>query len=175
MDMSNGQGRRTTVGVILVVIAILVAVDVATDLASGTDLVHAALELVVIGAAVAGAVMMWRSGRREVEALRADLSASRAEVERWRTEAKEAVEGLSIAIDHQFDRWSLTGAEREVCLLLLKGLSLKDVAIVRSTSERTAREQARAIYKKSALAGRAELAAFFLEDLLAPRTPVERS
>jgi DNA-binding NarL/FixJ family response regulator len=56
-----------------------------------------------------------------------------------------------------------------VALLLVKGLALKDVAQVRATSERTVRQQSLAIYRKSGLAGRAELAAFFLEDLLSPR------
>ena len=70
------------------------------------------------------------------------------------------------AIDRQFDRWELTPAEREVGLLLLKGLSLREIAEVRGTSERTTREQARNVYRKGGLAGRAELSAFFLEDLL---------
>ena len=39
---------------------------------------------------------------------------------------------------------------------------------VRATSERTVREQARSIYTKAGLTGRAALSAFFLEDLLAP-------
>lgn len=53
-------------------------------------------------------------------------------------------------------------------LLLLKGLSHKVIAEVRATSERTVRQQALAVYRKAGLAGRAELAAFFLEDLLLP-------
>ena len=51
---------------------------------------------------------------------------------------------------------------------MLKGLSLKEIAALRSTSERTVREQARAVYRKSGLSGRSALAAFFLEDLLLP-------
>ena len=39
---------------------------------------------------------------------------------------------------------------------------------MRQTSERTIREQARALYRKSGLSGRAELSAYFLEDLLLP-------
>ena len=58
--------------------------------------------------------------------------------------------------------------KREVALLLLKGLSTKEIASVRATSERTIREQARSIYTKAGLTGRAALSAFFLEDLLAP-------
>ncbi len=74
--------------------------------------------------------------------------------------------GLSEIIDAQFTRWSLSPAEAEVAMLLLKGLSLKETATVRDTSERTTRKQARAVYRKSGLAGRAELSAWFLEDLL---------
>jgi DNA-binding CsgD family transcriptional regulator len=62
----------------------------------------------------------------------------------------------------------LTVSEKEVAFLLLKGLSLKEIAAIRETSEKTARAQSTAIYEKSGLAGRSELAAFFLEDLLAP-------
>ncbi|MEY3046615.1 MAG: hypothetical protein RL242_3457, partial [Pseudomonadota bacterium] len=53
-------------------------------------------------------------------------------------------------------------------LLLLKGLSFKEIAELRQTSERTVRQQAGEVYRKSGLGGRNELAAFFLEDLLLP-------
>lgn len=76
--------------------------------------------------------------------------------------------GLRRALDRQFARWSLSPAEREVLLLLLKGLSHKEIAEVRSTSETTVRQQALALYRKSGLASRTELSAFFLEDLLLP-------
>jgi DNA-binding CsgD family transcriptional regulator len=71
-------------------------------------------------------------------------------------------------MDRQFDRWALTTAEREVALLLLKGLSHKEAASVRGTSERTVRQQSLMVYKKAGVTGRAELSAFFLEDLLDP-------
>ncbi len=78
--------------------------------------------------------------------------------------------GLSDAIDQQFISWGLTASEQEIARLLLKGLSHKEIATVRQASEATVRQQATAVYKKANLAGRAELAAFFLEDLLAPAT-----
>jgi DNA-binding CsgD family transcriptional regulator len=81
---------------------------------------------------------------------------------------RELVKGLGAAIDAQFDRWGLTAAEREVAMLMLKGLSHKEIAAVREASERTVRQQARAIYAKANLSGRAALSAFFLEDLLLP-------
>jgi DNA-binding CsgD family transcriptional regulator len=105
---------------------------------------------------------------QEVRSLDGQVQELDAEVSRWRAENEELMQGLGVAIDEQFDRWKLSGAEAEVALLLLKGLSLKEVAQVRGTSERTSRDQARAVYKKSDLAGRSELSAFFLEDLLLP-------
>ena len=97
-----------------------------------------------------------------------DLEVARLQGQRWRSESRVLLNGLGEAIDAQFTRWSLTDAEREVALLLLKGLSTKEIAAVRAGSERTVREHARAIYAKAGLTGRAALSAFFLEDLLAP-------
>jgi DNA-binding NarL/FixJ family response regulator len=69
-------------------------------------------------------------------------------------------------MERQFDRWSLTPAERDVTLLVLEGLGHKEIAAQRRTSERTVRQQARVVYQKSGLSGRSELAAFFLGGLL---------
>jgi DNA-binding CsgD family transcriptional regulator len=97
-----------------------------------------------------------------------DLELARVQGQRWRAESRTLLNGLGAAIDLQFSRWNLTDAEREVALLLLKGLSTKEIAAVRASSERTVREQARSIYSKGGLTGRSALSAFFLEDLLAP-------
>ena len=97
-----------------------------------------------------------------------DLDAARIQGRQWRDETRALLKGLGEAIDRQFSTWKLTEAEREIGLLLLKGLSLKEIAGVRVTSERTIRGQARSIDAKAGLSGRAALAAFFLEDLLAP-------
>ena len=97
-----------------------------------------------------------------------DLVDALVEAEQWKKESSELLQGLGIAIDRQFERWSLTKAEAEVGLFLLKGLSHKEIANIRQTSERTVREQSRALYRKSGLTGRSSLSAFFLEDLLLP-------
>jgi DNA-binding CsgD family transcriptional regulator len=118
-----------------------------------------------------GVVLLFQAAQRQrddhVKIIR-DLELARAQGQRWRSEARTYLNGLGEAIEVQFTRWNLTEAEREVALLLLKGLSHKEVATVRGVSERTVREQARSIYSKAGLTGRAALSAFFLEDLLAP-------
>ena len=64
-------------------------------------------------------------------------------------------------IQWQFNEWLLSPSETEVALLLLKGLSIKEIARSRTTQEKTVRKQASAIYEKSGLAGRHELSAWF--------------
>jgi DNA-binding CsgD family transcriptional regulator len=118
-----------------------------------------------------GVVLLFRVSYRQREeqlALLRDLEVARLQGLRWRNECRAVLAGLGEAIDAQFSRWNLTEAEREVALLLLKGLSLKEVAALRATTERTIRAQTRSIYTKAGLTGRAALSAFFLEDLLAP-------
>jgi len=159
-----------TAGAFLV-IALLVGADVVEDLRSGAGLVHAALELAVIAVAIAAAAGLAAQLvrlRRSATLLARDLDAAQLEAARWKREAEEVLRGLGAAIDRQFERWSLSAAEREVALLLLKGLAHKEIAELRRTSERTVRQQSLAVYRKAGLSGRAELSAFFLEDLLLP-------
>lgn len=136
-----------------------------------TDILFELIEptiLVVTAAAVVHLLGRVRSQHQEQLALIKDLDVARAEGAHWRADMRELLKGLSSAIDSQFERWELTAAEREVALLMLKGLSHKEIAMVRDSSERTVRQQARAIYSKANLSGRAALSAFFLEDLLLP-------
>ncbi|HET9597460.1 MAG TPA: helix-turn-helix transcriptional regulator [Anaeromyxobacteraceae bacterium] len=162
---------------IFAVVAAFLAGDIATDVADGASSLHLATEGVVMTFALAGAVIMWRqlrTAKLRARDLQRDLDGTRADLARWRSEAQDALRGLGAAIDAQFGRWGLTPAERDVALLLLKGFSLKEIAELRATGERTARQQSLAVYRKAGLAGRAELAAFFLEDLLLPADRPDR-
>jgi DNA-binding CsgD family transcriptional regulator len=144
--------------------------------ASALDLVLELLEIVPIVLTSVGLVLLFRVTRRQREdqvKLIGELEIARAQGQRWRAEARAHLNGLGQAIDAQFSRWNLTEAEREVALLLLKGLTHKEIAAIRATSERTVREQARSLYAKAGLTGRATLSAFFLEDLIAPIGGVE--
>lgn len=135
------------------------------------ELAFELVELVPVALLAVGFVLLLRMALRQRDeqlAVIRDLEVARLEGQRWRSEARTLLNGLGEAIDQQFSRWNLTEAEREVALLLLKGLSLKEVAQVRATSERTIRAQARSLYAKAGVTGRAALSAFFLEDLLAP-------
>lgn len=151
-------------GALFAGIAVLIGFDLINDYDEGAGAIHLGIESLVLVAALAGlALLLWRLRRTAVA-----LNESHAVARRWRCENQSLLQGLGAAIETQFTAWQLTRAEAEVGLLVLKGLSHKDIAAIRQTSERTIREQARAVYRKSGLAGRSALSAYFLEDLLLP-------
>jgi DNA-binding CsgD family transcriptional regulator len=113
----------------------------------------------------------WRRTRRrsrQHESQAEDLRSARSQLARQSDRVEALVKGLGDTIERQFAIWGLTAAEREVALLMLKGVKHKGIAEIRRTSERTARHQALAIYRKANLDGRTDLVAYFLEDMLTP-------
>lgn len=160
--------------VLFTIIAGLMATDLAIEFSRGVPVALQTFELLIFASALAGiAFHGWQlsSARIRTQQLGEELAAARNLVEdarRWNRETQDVLQGLGAAIDRQFDRWGLTPAEREVALLQLKGLRHKAIAELRQTSERTVRQQALSVYRKSGLNGRTDLAAFFLEDLWLP-------
>jgi len=69
-------------------------------------------------------------------------------------------------INALFDQWQLTPAERDVAILLIKGLGFGAIAEARSSREGTVKAQSNAIYRKAGVTGRHELLALFLDELL---------
>ena len=158
--------------VLVSLIAVCIVTDLISDIRHGEPIVHMVGMIIGTFLSFSCLALMWwlvRRSRRQAQALVVALDARRADVMEWRSKAAGTLQGLGALIDRQFETWGLSPAEREVGILLLKGLSLKEVAGARDTTERTARQQALAVYHKAGLAGRAELSAFFLEDLLLPQ------
>lgn len=164
-------GERTVIAGVLALIALLAGLDLAVDLQEGVTMWHVMAEGSVALVACLGTFHLMRGAwrlRRRLDAQGRDFSAFRQQAEAWRMGSRKYLDGLSHSINLQLDQWQLSVAEKEVAFLLLKGLSLKEIASARGTSEKTARVQSSAIYAKSGLGGRSELSAYFLEDLLPP-------
>jgi DNA-binding NarL/FixJ family response regulator len=62
----------------------------------------------------------------------------------------------------------LSAGAPQVALLLLKGYSHKAIAHHTDRSAQTVRQHAASAYRKAGVSGRAQLSAFFLEDLMLP-------
>ncbi len=184
-DLTSGGSFLKLLLAAFIAVALLAALDVAADIQEGTTLAHVVFEGIILLVGLVGALLMARrlvlvlraanSAREQAASLAEALQAKEAEATRWRNEASDLLKGLGAALDQQFERWGLSPAEKEVALLLLKGLTHKEIAGVRSVTEATARQQARAVYKKGGLTGRNDLSAFFLEDLLLPAQTGQRA
>jgi DNA-binding CsgD family transcriptional regulator len=132
---------------------------------------HAVFEAAMVGGALLMATTLWLGwyrAERSMADLRATLEERAEERDAWRESASRALQGLAEAIDAKCREWGLTPAERDVALLLLKGYSHKHIAQCTGRSERTVRQHSVAVYAKAGLAGRIELSAYFLEDLMLP-------
>jgi DNA-binding CsgD family transcriptional regulator len=170
----NEQELRTMRMVLAGLLAAIVvggAVDLLLDAPERWMSPHVVYELLLIGGAVAASVWLWRAWRAaaaSAASLEHSLAERIAERDAWRDRARQSLESLGQAVNDQFERWGLTPAEREVALLLLKGHGHKQIAADTDRSERTVRQHAVTVYRKAGLGGRAELAAFFLEDLRLP-------
>ncbi len=188
-----------TLGLLFASMSLLAAVDARLDVRDGIGLSHVLVEETILVLGVVGVLVMgWRllrSMRRErllrgqaarlseqlvetelvlraeADNLAARLVQTEREAQRWKQEAGGLLAGLGVAIDAQFDRWEFSPAERDIGLLLLKGLSHKEIAQIRKVSEATVRQQAQRLYRKANIGSRNDLAAFFLEDLLLPSVP----
>jgi len=168
-SISGSNRSSLALAVVFGLIFVLVAWDLLSDYGEGVNRLHVLIEsavLLISGGAMLTLLVQLLQHRRRLNAMSTRLASTREEAARWRSEYREVVAGLAQAIEAQFREWQLSSAEAEIGLLLLKGLGLKEIAGLRGTSERTVRDQAQSAYRKAGLAGRAELAAFFLEDLL---------
>jgi DNA-binding CsgD family transcriptional regulator len=147
------------------------AIDLLMDRPATWLSFHVIFETLMIAAALVMATTLWLGWWRSAHSaisLQESLEAQRVERDAWKASAQAALEGLGRAIDAQFAGWHLTPTEREIALMLLKGYGHKEIAALTGRSERTVRQHAGVVYDKAGISGRAELAAFFLNDLMLP-------
>jgi len=164
--------ERITMILILLSISLITVMDLITDSKEGVAWWHVFLEGSVGIVAVIGVFFLLKGTLKLKYNLAKERKISESleqDNQLWKERSKKFIEGLSESIDHQLVQWKLTRSEKEVAFMLLKGYSLKEVARLRNTTEKTARAQSAAIYAKAGVSGRSQLSAFFLEDLLVPQ------
>lgn len=169
----DSPGHRLVTAIIFGLIALAGATDLLLDTAEHrSSPLHVALEIAVTLLSLGLAIQIYRQWQRAIGSLREtreSLVARQQERDEWQRRAEASLTGMRAAIESQLTEWELTPAEREVALMILQGKGHKQIASETHRSERTVRQHAVAVYEKSRLGGRAELAGFFLEGLMLPR------
>ncbi|UCG71559.1 MAG: helix-turn-helix transcriptional regulator [Chromatiales bacterium] len=141
---------------VLAAASLFFAYDIVADLLDDSESTfHIVVEGLVF-VAISGVLL---AELRRVGRLQSAVRAERAKTARLTGE-------LLAVMRSQFEAWELSPSESEVALLLIKGLSMREISAARDVKEKTVRQQATSIYAKTGCAGRHELAAYFIEDLL---------
>jgi DNA-binding CsgD family transcriptional regulator len=164
-DLSKAARRQTVALSLFLIVQTLGTVffvgDVIGDLREDPVSVHFIFEAGVTAVLVLGIIFGVWALRLTIDLLRAQEAA--LDVARG---------ALSQVIKTQFQSWALTPAERDVGFLALKGLDVAEIASMRGAAQGTVRAQLTKIYSKAGVSGRAQFAAFFVEDLLGEGLPV---
>lgn len=77
-----------------------------------------------------------------------------------------ASSALQTVIESHFDEWKLTASERDVAALMVKGLSISEIANVRGSAEGTVKAHLNGIYRKSNARNRAEVLSHIMDTLI---------
>ena len=167
--MFNFRPKESILILIFFSFVIVSGIDLVLDFSEGTDFTHIAQEAVILTLslmALAWLLFDLRQHALEIKKLRHELSSTARSSSPPKNYVIEGKANLSHVISQQFDDWQLSGSEKDVGWLLLKGLSLKEIAALRETLEKTVRQQASSVYKKAGLNGRHAFSAWFIEDVL---------
>jgi len=159
---TSDDGRRAIVLAAVIVLqaatAIFFVVDVASDFIADAKLkdLHMWIEVIAAIALAAGIIFLAIELRRvmaRLDTLGRSMRAAQGE--------------MAEVIDTFFNDWGLTPSERDVALMVLKGIDNETIAQMRGTAPGTVRAQCTSIYAKAGVDGRAQLFSVFMEELLA--------
>lgn len=157
--------KDTLVFALLLIVIIINIYDFVEDIMEGYQWLYIGLEIITVGLSFGGVYLLVKMIKQRKD-LRQQVETAESNLSHTQNKLDEISKEYSKHVKKQFIRWQFTQSEKEVALLILKGLSFKEIADSRNTKEKTVRQQASSIYNKSSVSGRNELAAWFFEDLL---------
>jgi len=165
----NVKDREISLAILLLFILIVSVLDLLADLSHGVDYEHVIKEVGIIAFSTIAIIFLlfsWYQQKDKIKQLQQEIATihdTKIQVPKYVLDTRIR---LSTVIKQQFTDWKLSDSEREIAWFLLKGLTLKEISAIRKTQEKTIRQQASSIYKKSGLSGRHVLSAWFIEDIL---------
>ena len=167
--MYSHRSKEIVLILVFAIVVVASGADLVADLSHGADAEHMIKEAIIVFLSMLAIAWLLRDlhqQRLEIRSLRQELDTANRSQAHPKKYVLEARKKLGNVVTQQFSEWQLTGSETEVGWLLLKGLSLKEIAMLRNTQEKTVRQQASSIYKKAGVGGRHAFSAWFIEDIL---------
>lgn len=177
LDILGQMSKRQAIFAIFVLFVFgTSAFEIVSEFASGETVSEMADDLGRFSLSLAVLLVFsyeYRAQQNALIQLRHQLRKSHGGLSRLEPQSVKIANQYRNVMQRQFDAWQLTKSEQDVVILMLKGLSFREIAQLRDTREKTVRQQASTVYRKADVTSRNELAAWFFEDLLEPSPSLE--
>lgn len=163
--------RQVLLSAFVLFVFISSALEIGFEFAEGETLGTMADDLLwfIVSAILLGLfIFERRQQQKQLRDLSGQLAGVRGKLARLDTKSQELAAQYRAVIQKQFDEWNLSASEQDIVILILKGMSFREIAGLRNTRDKTVRQQASSVYRKAGVTGRNELVAWFLDDLLEP-------
>lgn len=163
--------RRAVLGAFVLFVLGTSAIEMITEFAAGETLGSMAddvIRFVLSALVLAIFVVEYLAQQQALIKLRDQLGSGRGRLAELDAQTPKLGSQYRAVMQKQFDAWQLTASEQDVVIMMLKGLSFREIAELRETREKTVRQQASSVYRKAGVTSRNELAAWFFEDMLEP-------
>jgi DNA-binding CsgD family transcriptional regulator len=167
--MYSAEIKEIVLILIFIIVVVSSGTDLVADLSHGATTDHIIKETIVVSISIlsiAWLLIGLHNQRLEINALKQELEPVASPQESPRKYVLDERKKLRDVVTQQFSEWELTDSEINIGWLLLKGFSLKEIAMLRNTVEKTVRQQASSIYQKTGISGRHAFSAWFIEDIL---------
>lgn len=147
--------------------AVFFAIDVGMDILSSDSVARAPSERFHMAVELLATLSLWAAIVFEVRYI-AKLLRRKAQLERSVSIASAA---MSEVIEAFLGEWRLTASEQEIANLLIKGLTISEIARIRGNAEGTVKAHLNAIYRKSGTRNRGDLLSLIIDQLMDGGSP----
>jgi len=143
--------------------------DIITDIGQGANIKHLIQEAFIAFFALLLLLVLFFNTKAEkiknkqLQKNLEELTEISAQVSKELVNAKKI---FGEEINKQFIVWQLTKSEGDIALFTIKGFNSKEIATLRSVSEKTIRNQLTSIYRKAGLSGKHTFIAWFMDGLV---------
>jgi DNA-binding NarL/FixJ family response regulator len=163
------KAKEILIILVLTLVIVFNALDIVSDIRSESSYWHIVQESLMIllsTGLIASLLIHLKKQKSALKQLKSELKNTERTLAQTDQRMQLARKEYSKLIHQQLNDWQLSHSEQDIALLLLKGLSFNEIAAVRETKEKTVRQQASEIYRKSGVNGRHAFSAWFFEDFL---------